>query len=47
MPLDHRDTDAAFSANVAELIKSGRPKAQALAAAYRIRRGKRKGRTAR
>lgn len=45
MPLDHRDTDAAFSANVKELLKAGHAKAQALAIAYRMRREKRKKRT--
>jgi hypothetical protein len=42
MPLDSRDSPDAFSANVAELIRSGRSKAQAVAIAYRVRREKRK-----
>jgi hypothetical protein len=42
MPLRADDTPAAFSYNVGELIKSGRPKAQALAIAFRVRREGRK-----
>lgn len=41
MPLDYGDTPEAFSANVGELIRSGRPRAQAVAIAYRVRRSKR------
>lgn len=39
MPLNHEQTEAAFEANVAELIKSGHSREQALAIAYKIRRG--------
>lgn len=42
MPLDYRDTPEAFSANVAELIRAGHPKAQAVAIAYWLRRERRK-----
>ena len=37
MPLKKGDSDSAFHSNVAELIRSGRPKAQAVAIAYRTR----------
>lgn len=42
MPLRTDDTPAAFSANVAELIRSGKPKSQAVAIAYSVRRDGRK-----
>jgi hypothetical protein len=42
VPLDPSDTPKAFSNNVAELIKSGRPKAKAVAIAYKTRRKGRK-----
>lgn len=42
MPLRTGDTPADFSTNVAELIKSGRPKSQAVAIAYNVRRAGRK-----
>jgi hypothetical protein len=42
MPLDYRDSPEAFSANVGELVKSGRSQAQAVAIAYRVRREGRK-----
>lgn len=42
MPLRTGDTPADFSYNVGELIKTGRPKAQALAIAFRVRREGRK-----
>jgi len=38
MPLEHGTSRAAFSHNVAELIRAGHPRAHALAAAYRERR---------
>jgi hypothetical protein len=41
MPLDYGDTPEAFSHNVGELIKSGRPRNVAVAIAYRVRRAKR------
>jgi hypothetical protein len=41
MPLDPSDTPAAFSSNVAKLIKEGRPRAQAIAISYSVRRAKR------
>ena len=40
MPLEKSKSEAAFKSNVAEMIKSGHPKEQALAAAYSIQRGK-------
>lgn len=41
MPLDKSKSKAAFSRNVAEMMESGHPQDQALAAAYRIKRQKR------
>lgn len=46
MPLRTDDTPAAFSYNVGELIRAGKPKAQALAVAFRVRREGRKKRPA-
>lgn len=40
MPLIHSKSDAAFSENVSREIRSGRPRDQSLAIAYRIRREK-------
>lgn len=40
MPLDASGTKGAFSANVAELIRSGRKRSVALAIAYRMKREK-------
>lgn len=41
MPLDYGDTPAAFSANVKELMASGRSQKQSVAIAYKVRRSKR------
>lgn len=41
MPLDKSKSKAAFSRNVSEMMNSGHPQDQALAAAYRIKRQKR------
>jgi hypothetical protein len=38
VPLSRSKSDAAFDRNVAELIRAGHPRAQALAAAYRMQR---------
>ena len=38
MPLMHSGSDEARSANIAELIRSGRPKDQAAAIAYDVQR---------
>lgn len=38
MPLIHSNSEAAFRQNVAEMIRAGKPRAQALAAAYRNQR---------
>lgn len=43
MPLNKSRSDAAFRSNVSELRRSGRPRDQSLAIAYRIRRGKADG----
>lgn len=40
MPLEHSKSEAAFHKNVGELISSGHPRAQALAAAYAIKSGR-------
>ena len=40
MPLEKSQSEAAFSHNVAEMIAAGHPRANALAAAYSIKRGK-------
>lgn len=42
MPLRTDDSAAAFSANVRELLATGKPKAQALAISFRVRREGRK-----
>lgn len=39
MPLAHGKSDVVFRQNVSEMIKAGHPRAQALAAAYREKRG--------
>lgn len=44
MPLVAGDSKAAFSANVAELIRSGRKRSVALAIAFRLKREKAKKR---
>lgn len=38
MPLDKHKGKAALSRNIAELVRSGRPKAQAAAIAYDLQR---------
>lgn len=38
MPLIHSDTQQAFNKNVAEMIHSGHPQKQAVAAAYSVQR---------
>ena len=38
MPLIHSASDEAFKENVAQLIRDGKPRDQALAIAYRIQR---------
>lgn len=38
MPLIHSDSKEAFSKNVAEMMHSGHPQKQALAAAYSVQR---------
>ena len=43
MPLESGHSDAAFKANIRELIKSGYPKKQAVAIAFRKRGEKKKG----
>ena len=48
MPLRKGKSQATFSSNVSEMIRAGHPRAQALAAAYRQKRGgKRRGRRSR
>lgn len=42
MPLDKSGSKGAFGKNVAELIKAGHPRKQALAIAYDIQRKKKK-----
>jgi len=45
MPLKRGSSEETFSENVSEMVRSGRPREQALAAAYRQKReGKRKKR---
>ena len=39
MPLNHETSETAFNENVAEMIRAGHPREQALAAAYKIKRG--------
>ena len=39
MPLNKSTSEAAFKSNVAEMIRAGHPRDQALAAAYRVQRG--------
>lgn len=41
MPLQHSSSEAAFKSNVAEMIRAGHPRDQALAAAYRVKRERR------
>ena len=43
MPLDKGKSKQSFSKNVSEMIKAGHPRDQALAASYRIQRGKAMG----
>lgn len=43
MPLKAGSSKATISHNIAEMIRSGHPRAQAIAAAYRKSREKRKG----
>lgn len=43
MPLIKSSSDAAFKTNVAEMIRAGHPRDQALAASYRVKRGKADG----
>jgi hypothetical protein len=42
MPLKHGKSNATRAMNVHEMIQAGHPKAQALAAAYRIQRESKK-----